>query len=422
MNGSIGDYAFSGCLVLTSAYFPAITTGNIGEYAFSGCNSLTSVEFPTMTTGNIGKYAFSGCDALNTIDFQKMNGSIGDYAFSGCLVLTSVDFPTITTGNIGEYTFSGCDALTSVEFPAMTTGNIGKYAFSECGALNTINFQKMNGTIGEAAFSGCDNIAFLNISSNTESISYQIVDLTNTTLSYGGSNIDFEGIEEGYNFQHIIAPNQSPPFGINFSGTYIFSNTYSENITGTIFLPEEQHMNIDWCKLNSVDNIHTQLTEQGLLSTDDAFKGYVKSFMDYKNYISSKLPSGENIDWENLEYVIGDDDATSYTITDKYKTMQLYFNNPDVVLTIDGVDYNNNNVDVTKSKNIEDTNTLLWYPVHTGEHLLVLYRGITEKTESENDITENTESENDITVYIVLSCIGVLVIVACIIIYLTWFR
>ena len=80
----IGNYAFSGCSVLTNASFPNATS--IGNHAFSGCSALTNASFPNATS--IGSYAFNGCSALTNASFPNVI-SIGNYAFSGCRELFS---------------------------------------------------------------------------------------------------------------------------------------------------------------------------------------------------------------------------------------------------------------------------------------------------------------------------------------------
>ncbi len=103
---SIGEYAFSGCVDLTSIIFEGNSQlRSIGANAFSGCNGLESVEIPTSVT-TIDNYAFSYCSNLETITIPKSVKKVAENAFSNCKKLTSVfyvglstDWDSISIGN-----------------------------------------------------------------------------------------------------------------------------------------------------------------------------------------------------------------------------------------------------------------------------------------------------------------------------------
>lgn len=60
------------------------TVTSIGEYAFYGCLSLTSLEIPSSVT-TFGDYAFSGCYYLNvTVNNSQSNLNLGWGVFSSC--------------------------------------------------------------------------------------------------------------------------------------------------------------------------------------------------------------------------------------------------------------------------------------------------------------------------------------------------
>ena len=65
---SIGNWAFLGCMGLTSITIPDSVT-SIGFYAFFGCSSLTSITIPNSVT-TIGEYAFYECVSLTDIYFS----------------------------------------------------------------------------------------------------------------------------------------------------------------------------------------------------------------------------------------------------------------------------------------------------------------------------------------------------------------
>ena len=80
---TIGKYAFSGCISLTSINIPnSVTT--IGEDAFSNCHSLTSINIPNSVT-IIGEGAFYCCDSFTSINIPNSVTTIGNFAFSGCI-------------------------------------------------------------------------------------------------------------------------------------------------------------------------------------------------------------------------------------------------------------------------------------------------------------------------------------------------
>lgn len=76
---SIGDYAFSGCIGLTSiTILDGVTS--IGYAAFKNCNSLTSVTIGNSVT-SIDFYAFSGCKNLTDLTIGSGIAKIGYYVF-----------------------------------------------------------------------------------------------------------------------------------------------------------------------------------------------------------------------------------------------------------------------------------------------------------------------------------------------------
>jgi len=70
---TIGDYAFSSCLLLQTANFPNVT--NIGEYAFSHCSGLTALDIPKVT--NIGSDAFSYTGSTLTVTMGTTAPQLG---------------------------------------------------------------------------------------------------------------------------------------------------------------------------------------------------------------------------------------------------------------------------------------------------------------------------------------------------------
>ena len=100
---SIGDYAFDGCLSLTSITIPNSVT-SIGEWAFYYCSGLTSITIPNSVT-SIGAAAFSHCSGLTSVTIGNSVTSIGDGAFRDCTGLTSVNVLAEVPPTLGNDAF-----------------------------------------------------------------------------------------------------------------------------------------------------------------------------------------------------------------------------------------------------------------------------------------------------------------------------
>jgi hypothetical protein len=154
---SIGDRAFSGCLLLRGLTLPAGMT-NIGAAAFEGCQSLPSLILPAGITA-ISDDAFHGCKLLPSLTIPGTVATVGNNAFESCLGLTNL---TLGSGvaSLGVWAFAGCQNLTHLTIPASVT-NIGPLAFSQAfGDLwfpSSTTLTLANGItdIGNAAFCGC---------------------------------------------------------------------------------------------------------------------------------------------------------------------------------------------------------------------------------------------------------------------------
>ncbi|HEY4416611.1 MAG TPA: leucine-rich repeat protein, partial [Verrucomicrobiae bacterium] len=79
----------------------------IGDHAFDSQTSITTLSIPP-SVGSIGEYAFVGCVRLGGVQFRNSgNLSVGYGAFQGCLSLKSVGFFSTAPATIGDYAFYG---------------------------------------------------------------------------------------------------------------------------------------------------------------------------------------------------------------------------------------------------------------------------------------------------------------------------
>ena len=137
---SIGQYAFRGCVALTSVTFsmdkmPALTT--IGSSAFEN-SGLTSFSVPDSVTF-IDDGVFAGCEDLTTFDYGNSQVTTVGVSMFQNTAITSIAIPS-TVEIIFECAFYGCEDLASVTFGSGSVlGTIYDSAFSNCGALTSIS-------------------------------------------------------------------------------------------------------------------------------------------------------------------------------------------------------------------------------------------------------------------------------------------
>ena len=174
---AIGEYAFAGCIGITSISIPNSVT-SIGNMAFYNCSSLTSIHISNSIT-SIGNYAFAGCIGITSISIPNSVTSIGSAPFPNCSSLTSIN---VASGNTHYSSIDGVlynyvqDALiqcpgakTSVIIPSSVT-SIGSSAFSGCSGLSSITIPNSVTSIGSYAFNGCSGLSSITIPNSVTSI------------------------------------------------------------------------------------------------------------------------------------------------------------------------------------------------------------------------------------------------------------
>ena len=162
---SIGSSAFSGCSSLTSvnitdleAWCKISFSGqessplSYAHHLFLNGEEIIDLVIPNSAT-SIGNFAFSGCISLTSVTIPELVTNIGDYAFSGCTGLKHVAF---NCREVGTW-FSGFTTIEKVEI-GDGVENIGASAFKGCTTLNTLTIGKNVTSIGNQAFSDCSNL------------------------------------------------------------------------------------------------------------------------------------------------------------------------------------------------------------------------------------------------------------------------
>ena len=156
---SIGNYAFTYCVSLTSITIPG-NVESIGESAFYSCDNLTDV---TLQDGvkSIGNAAFIWCNNLTNIVLPNSVTSIGNYAFKDCTSLTSITIPDSVT-RIGSSAFENCSSLTSITIPDSVTVIAGS-AFRNCSSLTSVTIPDNVTVIAGFAFENCSSLTSITI-------------------------------------------------------------------------------------------------------------------------------------------------------------------------------------------------------------------------------------------------------------------
>lgn len=155
---AFGNRVGSGCINMTTAYLPAITT--IGQYCFIHCESLIYTNFSALTT--LGNNSIMFCTNLISLDFPVLTIMNENGCIRSCPNLLYVNLPVLTT--MAGYQFQACTGLTSISLPVLNT--LGNYCFQLCTSLTSINLPSCT-TLGTTT--GNNNV-FLSIINNNISL------------------------------------------------------------------------------------------------------------------------------------------------------------------------------------------------------------------------------------------------------------
>ena len=266
---SIGDYAFSYCMGLTSIEIPNSVT-NIGNGAFYSCYDLQSVEIPNSVT-TIGTRAFAGCSNLQSVDIPNGVISIKEQAFSGCSDLTSIVIPNSVT-EIEPGAFSNCPSIISV---VVAEGNTVYDSRGGCNAIiekssNTLIVGCQSTTIPNSVTSIGD-YAFSNHTGLTS------IDIPNSVKSLG-----YEAFYNCYNLTSIVIPNSVT----SIEGCAFQSCSGLTTITSNI--PADKLFSVSEYLFDGVDKTNCTLNvPYGAQAT----YAYTEGWEDFENIVEMDPPS-----------------------------------------------------------------------------------------------------------------------------------
>ncbi|MBO5778346.1 MAG: leucine-rich repeat protein [Clostridia bacterium] len=150
---TVGQGAFSECLLLTSFEAPGLVT--LDAEAFRGCTSLKKITLADSLAA-IGSNAFQGCTALTEINLPENLRRLPDSLFLGCTALKKVTFSSKLTA-IGNETFGYCTSLPSLTLPE-TLESIGNNAFLACHSFTTLTIPENVIFMGDKAMANCINL------------------------------------------------------------------------------------------------------------------------------------------------------------------------------------------------------------------------------------------------------------------------
>ncbi len=198
---AVADSAFYGETSLTQLRADAVSTiTSWGKSMAEGCTSLTRVVLPS---GEIGERAFQGCTMLSSAELDGVT-RLGAQSLANCTSLFSFNIPASVTSvntsfamgcsNLSEFTVDEDNAHFSAyrnvlynkdqtilyrmpegykgyfAYIAPTVTTVYPSAFLNCAIVSYIRLPYGTKTVGDYAFMGCQNVKFLLIPSSTKSM------------------------------------------------------------------------------------------------------------------------------------------------------------------------------------------------------------------------------------------------------------
>ena len=154
---SIGRYAFSGCISLTSITIPDNVI-NIAGGAFSGCTNLARITIPDSVI-SIGSSAFAECTSLASITIPDGVTDIGGSAFYDTAYYSNSDNWSDGVLYIGNHLIDAKEDIVKGDYVIRQgTKCIADIAFYFCTGLTSVTIPNSVTSIDYDAFDGCDNL------------------------------------------------------------------------------------------------------------------------------------------------------------------------------------------------------------------------------------------------------------------------
>lgn len=249
----IGIGAFKSCTSLKDIYIPSIQV--IGSEAFRG-SGLTSAWISS-SISSIGSYAYSDCLSLSSVTFD--NNTIAEGQFRGCTALKSLTIPShITTVGFGA--FEGC-GLTSV---TIENGVMGQKQFKNCTQLKAINIGNNLRAISGNAFEGCTSLESVVIPNTVTKIaSYAFTDCTNlkkVTLGEAVADIGNNAFynspvsELNWNIINYPTPDEYTALHYAYNAGNLTTLTFGDKVQ---YIPNEIALNAKITSLNIPASVTT---------------------------------------------------------------------------------------------------------------------------------------------------------------------
>lgn len=230
---NIKDFAFSGANGLKSVTIPDGVT-SIGECAFCYCSGLTSLTIPNSVT-SIDHDAFEYCTGLNSVNLSENLTCLELNLFADCSSLTYISIPDKVT-SINSGAFAGCSSLESIMIPSKVSF-IGSSAFSDCISLSSIVIPNSVKTIERSAFSGCYKLVSVTLPNNITELSEFLFagcsGFTDVTIPNTVTNIAKGAFRYCSGLKSIVIPGSVKNIGdLAFEGTnlsYVISQILNPN-------------------------------------------------------------------------------------------------------------------------------------------------------------------------------------------------
>lgn len=277
---SIGNYAFSFCVNLTSVVIPN-GVKSIGEGAFGDCDNLTSVTIPGSVAA-IGEYAFSGCYRLTSVIIPNSVTSIGEDAFYGVLNVIYggnatgapwgamnlngyVDGYLVYDSAAKEHLLACSRAAKGEIIIPNSVKSIGNSAFYDCYDITSVTIGSNVTSIGDEAFEYCENLSSIVIPSSVESIGDEAFrscdNLASVYLCTPSSTIGKEAFAYCPKLTSITCYAQEPPVADKETFGYVGDDYYSRSTLYVLCnsIPEYQSDSV-WGNFKNIQCIDSEPT------------------------------------------------------------------------------------------------------------------------------------------------------------------